>query len=55
MNKESDINNKIIYLRERLNKQVEKNKGIICDKALIISQELDEIINEYIKYKNDDY
>lgn len=55
MNKENDINNKINYLRERLNKQVEKNKGIICDKALKISQDLDEVINEYIKNKNDSY
>lgn len=52
MNKIDKINSKIEYLRKKLHKQVYKDKGNISDKALIISQELDEVIVEYIKHKN---
>lgn len=44
--------NKINYLKKKLHKQINKDKGKISDKALVISQELDEFIVEYIKYKN---
>lgn len=45
-----NIDKKIEQLRKKLNESIEKN-GIDSEETLHVSQELDDVISEYLKNK----